>query len=424
MIDDELLQATEGARSADEILAHAEFLLGTPLNNKQRDRLRLIRELARDLHSHFVALESRQASPPVSEKRDADHTLGAESLTGVFPDASGSVSDPNERDGSVAYAARGSVSSHITGCSEPLRIMLAEDNIFTQELMSRLLQSHGHEVVVVENGRRALERLETEEFDLVLMDISMPEMDGLQATEAIRSRERGGTGSHVPIIALTALSDNSLPGRARQAGMNGLHNKPVRADRLFDEMCRVISDLEAGRMPFSGDEMFFPMMEASADLQPVSERTVPVKEGHGLQAGPSQSGISGPGEGGSQDDVLDRLPILEEEHIWRTVADDVTLLDEIITLFAVDAPGHLAAIAKAIEEEDASTIRERAHSLKGAAGAFGKGRLHRLAAEMEKRGRGGDVPGASVVLEPLQSGYQETITALKRMTETGKTHSS
>ena len=77
-----------------------------------------------------------------------------------------------------------------------LRILLAEDNLVNQMLASRLLEKHGHIVVTAANGRQALERLENENFDLVLMDIQMPEIDGFEATEAIRKKE-GATGSHL-----------------------------------------------------------------------------------------------------------------------------------------------------------------------------------------------------------------------------------
>src|SRR5207248_7155146 len=84
-----------------------------------------------------------------------------------------------------------------------LRVLLAEDNAVNQKLAVRLLEKRGHRVTVAGNGREALEALDRERFDAVLMDVQMPEMDGFAATAAIRQRERT-TGAHLPVIAMTA----------------------------------------------------------------------------------------------------------------------------------------------------------------------------------------------------------------------------
>src|SRR5208337_4987123 len=113
-----------------------------------------------------------------------------------------------------------------------LRILLAEDNAVNQKLASRLLEKRGHTVVVAANGREALKALEKEEFDLVLMDVSMPEMDGLEAARAIRAAEQT-TGAHLPIIAMTAHAMKGDRERCLAAGMDGYLAKPVQARELF-----------------------------------------------------------------------------------------------------------------------------------------------------------------------------------------------
>ena len=113
-----------------------------------------------------------------------------------------------------------------------LRILLAEDNLVNQVLASRLLEKQGHAVVVADNGRKALEALEKEKFDLVVMDVSMPEMDGFEATAAIRAKE-GVMGSHIPIIAMTAHTMKGDAQRCLAAGMDAYISKPIQPQELF-----------------------------------------------------------------------------------------------------------------------------------------------------------------------------------------------
>jgi len=127
----------------------------------------------------------------------------------------------------------------------PLRILLAEDNLVNQTLASRLLEKHGHNVVTTGNGREALERLENESFDLVLMDVQMPEIDGFEATATIRKKEET-TGTHLPVVAMTAHAMQGDKERCLAAGMDGYVSKPVNAKEL---LAVVQAALENSRMP-------------------------------------------------------------------------------------------------------------------------------------------------------------------------------
>jgi CheY-like chemotaxis protein len=115
----------------------------------------------------------------------------------------------------------------------PLRVLLAEDNPVNQRVAARLLDKRGHVVVLAGNGALALEALEQQSFDLILMDVQMPVMDGVQATAAIRQRERI-TGTHIPIIAMTAHAMEGDRERFLGNGMDGYISKPVQPRELFE----------------------------------------------------------------------------------------------------------------------------------------------------------------------------------------------
>ncbi|MCP4110810.1 MAG: response regulator [Desulfobacteraceae bacterium] len=114
-----------------------------------------------------------------------------------------------------------------------LRILLAEDNEFNQRMVEALLKQRGHSVVITDNGKKALEILEKEKFDLVLMDVQMPEMDGLEATAHIRKKEQG-TGTHIPIVAMTAHAMKGDQKRFLDAGMDGYIAKPLQRQMFFE----------------------------------------------------------------------------------------------------------------------------------------------------------------------------------------------
>jgi CheY-like chemotaxis protein len=127
-----------------------------------------------------------------------------------------------------------------------LRVLVAEDNTVNQTLARRLLEKRGHTVVIAENGRAALEALAGDAFDLILMDVQMPVLGGLEAAACIRERERiAGCGARIPIIALTA---NAMAGdreRCIEAGMDEYLAKPIQARDLFATMERVMAGTQS-----------------------------------------------------------------------------------------------------------------------------------------------------------------------------------
>jgi CheY-like chemotaxis protein len=120
-----------------------------------------------------------------------------------------------------------------------LRILLAEDNLVNQRLMTRLLEKRGHRVVLAADGHKALAALETHSYDLVLMDIQMPEMNGMEATARIREKEKI-TGGHQPIVALTAHAMKGDQELCLAGGMDGYLAKPIRAEELDQILNRYV----------------------------------------------------------------------------------------------------------------------------------------------------------------------------------------
>ncbi len=121
----------------------------------------------------------------------------------------------------------------------PLHVLLAEDGLTNQKLAIALLEKNRHSVVVASNGKEAIAALASGQFDVVLMDVEMPEMDGLEATAVIRAKERQ-TGEHVPIIAMTAHAMKGDRDRCLEAGMDDYVSKPVRSAILFETIATVL----------------------------------------------------------------------------------------------------------------------------------------------------------------------------------------
>jgi CheY-like chemotaxis protein len=129
-----------------------------------------------------------------------------------------------------------------------LRILLAEDNIVNQRLVVRLLEKYGHTMIVASTGREVLAALAQQPVDLVLMDVQMPDMDGLEATAVIREQERQG-GGHLPIIALTAHAMKGDQERCLASGMDAYISKPINAQILSSAISRVINGAISFNLP-------------------------------------------------------------------------------------------------------------------------------------------------------------------------------
>jgi PAS domain S-box-containing protein len=241
--------------------------------------------------------------------------------------------------------------------TRPLHVLLAEDNLVNQRLAVRMLEKRGHRVTVVGSGKEAVTALEGQSFDLVLMDLEMPEMGGFEATAAIRDRERL-SGQHTPIIALTAHAMKGDRERCLAGGMDGYVAKPILAQDLQDAINAVFP-------PPSSPE-------PAPDAVPQPAVGLPM-------------------------DAVDFTTALDH------VAGDVGLLRELAGIFLTECGGMLASVDHALAAGDATRLKRAAHMLKGAVGAFGASKAFDAAARLEQMGGGGSGDSAAAVADLHQA---------------------
>ena len=210
------------------------------------------------------------------------------------------------------------------------RVLLVEDNVVNQRVAAGLLTRRGHHVTVTQNGREALDRLDQEQFDVVLMDLQMPVMGGLDATVELRRREQA-TGQHVRVVAMTAHAMESDRVRCLAAGMDGYLSKPIDPPSLF----------------------------------------AAVEEAGGGVIAPAHP--AGPA-------------VFDEDAFRRRLSGDAELMAEVTRLFLDDLPGRLVAVRSAVTNRDAAGLQSAAHAIKGAAANMSADRLVRAARALEHLG--------------------------------------
>jgi PAS domain S-box-containing protein len=242
-----------------------------------------------------------------------------------------------------------------------LRILIAEDSQVNLKLIVRLLEKRGHTAVTVGNGREVLRALERQVFDLVLMDVQMPEMDGFEATAVIRERERS-TGSHVPIVAITAHAMKGDRERCLDAGMDAYISKPVRADELFD----------------------------------LIEGMIPRIAKHGLGMPPETEGAE----------------VINWNDAIKHFEGDVDLLREIAEMFVEESPALVNQIKEALSKGDANQLERVAHTIKGSVGNFAARPALEAAKRVEQIGRDGNMTDAEDACKALEEEIERLTPAL------------
>ncbi|MFP4389542.1 MAG: response regulator, partial [Desulfococcaceae bacterium] len=247
----------------------------------------------------------------------------------------------------------------------PLRILVAEDTPFNQKYILRLLSRWGHQTVIAENGLTALRILQRETFDLVLMDVQMPEMDGLEATAAIRKMERDGRSQPIPIIAMTAHAMKGDRERCIEAGMDDYVSKPISSDALL----KAIQRLLPAEGPDTEDR------EAEETSPPLPDRAV----------------------------------------LLSSFDNDWDFFKDCVHMFREDYPAMLSAIQETIGTGDAPGLRRSAHALKGMVGNFGARAIARTAFVLEEMGRRAELSQGEAICQQLAeelSGLEKTLQAI------------
>ncbi len=266
-------------------------------------------------------------------------------------------------------------------------VLVAEDNAVNQKVAVKMLERLGYRADVAANGLEAVEALSRIPYSAVLMDVQMPEMDGYEATMAIRRREyaeaqqgethrRGGV-VRTPIIAMTANVMQGDREKTLEAGMDDYVTKPVKPEELAAAL----------------------------------ERWIPQPDGEAPDPEEATDGVAAP-EGTT--DPLDRSVLAGLRELG-----DQELLTELAELFVEDVPPRLEALREAIEGGDAASVGRAAHALKGSSGNMGASGMSTICAELEDAERSGELQSAPVLLKRLEAEFGRVRTALEA--ETGRT---
>ncbi len=237
-----------------------------------------------------------------------------------------------------------------------LRILLAEDNAVNQMLAVHLLRRRGHEVTVAEDGLQALAAYDSEPFDLILMDVQMPNLGGFEATALIRQREQA-TGRYIPIIAMTARAMKGNREECLAAGFDEYLAKPLRPQELHDLIERTVGFLPSPPPPTA----------------------------------------------------------IDKEIIHDLVGGDTLLLRDLVTLFLDGAPAMRERIRTAIDEQDAAELNDAAHELKGAASHFAASATVEAARQLETMGRDHNLIHAEDAFQILETELDRLHSALSEL---------
>ncbi len=266
----------------------------------------------------------------------------------------------------------------------PLEILLAEDSPVNQRVATVMLTKWGHRVSVAGNGRQAIAAVNAQPFDLVLMDVQMPEMDGLEATQAIRQQEIT-TGKHIPIIALTAHAMKGDRDRCLEMGMDSYVTKPIRSK----ELSRVIREV-------MGPELHSAAAPTDdAKVQPPATAPPPAAA---QTAAAAQSATNGsPTTGGR----------INWQEALEAIDGDRQLMLELVEIFREECPKMRGEMAEALAAGDAARVRRGAHTLKGSLSHLAAAEGIELALQVETHAKQGDLAAAAAAWPRLEAALDQ-----------------
>ena len=264
--------------------------------------------------------------------------------------------------------------------STGLKILLAEDHVVNQKVAMHVLGTLGHSVTLVETGAEAVQQVQMEKFDLVLMDLQMPVMGGLEATRAIRQSEGGGD-SHQLIVAMTANAMEGDREKCLEAGMDGYISKPIRKAQLTDEIERVLSRAQARHI-----------WKSTSLSQPAE-----LSELAGEQA------------------CIDPLaPVLDAPVAMKTWNHNAELFLKMAQTFLDRSPATVSSLMQAVVAQDADQIVVKARSLQGAATNLSAVTLQQLATRLIDAAEEGDMAKSYVWIAQLPAHIHDFELALRR----------
>ncbi len=260
-----------------------------------------------------------------------------------------------------------------------MRILLAEDNITNQQVAVGILKKLGLRADAVANGAEAIKALETLPYDLVLMDVQMPVLDGLEATRRIRDRSSQVRNHEVAVIAMTAHAMQGDREKCLEAGMNDYVSKPVSPKVLAEAL-----------------EKWLPK-------EPTRECTPGEPETH-ISAGTGEAGA----------------PVFDKTGMMSRLMDDEDLAYTVVAGFLDDIPRQIAVLKGYLDAGDTENVERQAHSIKGASANLGGEALRAAAFKVEKAGKGGSVEAIKARLPELEKQFDLLKEAMKEFTDSGK----
>ncbi len=256
--------------------------------------------------------------------------------------------------------------------NHPPRVLVVEDNAVNMELMVLMLEKTGCSVDTATQGQKALSRIAERDYDLVLMDLHMPVMDGLETVKAIRKMK--GKKSRIPVIAFTAHISEEERQNCLRNGMNDCMVKPTTKEILLALIQKYI--YHTGYPRENG------------------------KSGEEGQAPESWLEFSGSDEQQSQ------YPVIDESVLFDFSDGDSSVIEKFIGLFMEESTKEISLLEKALEDQDITEVEKLAHSIKGAAAEVGGKRLSYVARNMEKAAENKDLVFCQAILEPLKSEWE------------------